>query len=73
MSQLVIQNEAYEQGEEEAFPSDPSSTAKEVKASVQHLITAAVRLMHESSDEVIQLRTYQLYSRMDICLIGMSF
>ena len=63
VSQLVIQNEAYDQGDIEAFPADPVATATEVKQSVDHLVTAANRMTAETSDEVIVFLNIQRLTR----------
>ncbi|ELU13813.1 hypothetical protein CAPTEDRAFT_195498 [Capitella teleta] len=54
VSQLVIQNEAYDEGETDAFPADPVVTATEVKQSVDQLVNIANRLTAETTDEELK-------------------
>lgn len=52
VSQLIIQNEAYEAGDKDAFPADLIPSATSVMKSTEGLVDAARRLATDSVDEV---------------------
>ena len=55
VSQLILVNEAYENGEKEGFPDDLGANAEHVRKSADGLVMAASRLASESQDDVSAL------------------
>ena len=63
VSQLIIVNEAYENGDRSAFPDDLLSSSVVVRNSAESLVQVALRLTRDTADEV----SFNLYNA-EMCL-----